>query len=615
MKKEKRFTVRRITVVALLAAVAVVLSGCGGGDEKGTPSEDQITVTFNLGYDGAQNTPVSVTIAKDGTLGDKLPQNPARGGYTFWGWYFEGAEYTAQTVIAKSVTLTAEWTQNPSDASSFENLTLKTPLKNYSHGNPLMTQEYGADPNILVWEGRLYVYMTSDTLLYNSDGTVKQYDYGTIKSLRVLSTTDMVNWTQHPEIKITDFTGTKSHINNTWAPAFALKDGKVSLYFSNSSSVAVVQGDGPLGPWNSPRSNNITSGTVGNLTGWPDPVWRFDPAVLVDDDNQAYLYFGGGTPSGGSAAEFTSNHPNPRTMRIVKLNDNMYEVDTSTMTGNEIPFSFEASEINKIGNTYYYSYSANPQVQQYAKKPDEYPAAVIIGDDHGIVYATSDNPMGPFTMQGLLLPNPGGMFDYPYNNNHHKMFEYKGKWYIAYHTKLLMFAMNEHPGFPAIDPDNNYRATSIDAVTVKPDGKIDTVKGTREGVSQDGFFDPYRPVNAATMAVMAGITTSEYTPEGAGTKEMKVTGIDSGDWIALRGVDFGSAGAKKFNGRVTPPAARGVIQIKLDGLDGRAVGYVSVEPGQSTIAVDLLRTVTGVHDVVFVFYGQGYDFEQWKFLP
>jgi arabinoxylan arabinofuranohydrolase len=95
---------------------------------------------------------------------------------------------------------------------------------------------------------------------------------------------------------------------------------------------------------------------------------------------------------------------------------------------------------------------------------------------------------------------------------------------------------------------------------------------------------------------------------------MRVTGIDSGDWIALRGVDFGTR-ARKFNCRVSPPkTGKGVIQIKQDGLDGTAIGYVIVEPGQSEITVELLRTVTGVHDLVFVFYGQGHDFDQWKFI-
>jgi hypothetical protein len=86
-------------------------------------------------------------------------------------------------------------------------------------------------------------------------------------------------------------------------------------------------------------------------------------------------------------------------------------------------------------------------------------------------------------------------------------------------------------------------------------------------------------------------------------------------------VDFGgrgaseAGGAQKFSCRVTPPEnGRCVIQIKLDGLDGKPVGYVDVVPGKSEITVKLLQTVTGVHDLVFVFYGQGWEFEQWQFI-
>ena len=201
------------------------------------------------------------------------------------------------------------------------------------------------------------------------------------------------------------------------------------------------------------------------------------------------------------------------------------------------------------------------------------------------------------------MPNPGTMFNMGSNNNHHKIFEFMGRWYIVYHTHLLSDAM-----FPS--KDWNYRSTSIDSVTINSDGTIKVVEGTRTGVKQISFFDPYQITDAATMAVMAGISTTPVS----GALRMKVTGIDSGDWIALRGVDF-KTGTKKFNCRVTPPASgKGVIQIKQDGLDGPAIGYVIVEPEQTEITVDLLRNVYGIHDLVFVFYGQGYDFEQWKFI-
>jgi arabinoxylan arabinofuranohydrolase len=250
--------------------------------------------------------------------------------------------------------------------------------------------------------------------------------------------------------------------------------------------------------------------------------------------------------------------------------------------------------------------------------------ALLNGETLSIGYAISDKPMPNedgtgFVLTGMIMPNPSSMFTksdgspIPPNNNHHKMFEFKDKWYLIYHTKLLQVAWNEH--VEPIDDSWNYRSTSIDAVTINADGTIKQVVGTRNGVAQVGYFNPYEPTDAATMAVMAGIKTAEYTPQGETRKKMKVTDINTGDWIALRGVDFGATGAKKFTCRVTAPASKGVIQIKQDSLTGAPIGYVIIEAGQSgEITVDLLRTVTGVHDLVFVFYGQGYDFEQWQFV-
>ena len=519
--------------------------------------------------------------------------------------------------------------QQPPEAGYFQNLALVEAFKGFAQGNPIMTQNFGADPNVLVWDDRLYVYMTADSLRY-SGNTVISHDYSTITSLRVLSTADMVNWTQHPEIKKGEISlpngNPASWIANLWAPALAAKeiDGqkKIFLYFSNSAgAVGVISADNPLGPWTSPLSNGIVNASTPNTQ---DVVWIFDPGVLVDDDGRAYLYFGGGTPAGGNQVngtypDYDSKHPNPGTMRAVELGADMASI-IGIPVKLELPFTFEASEINKINGMYYYSYSSNPQVNHYATRPDDFPGAVLLGDTMAIGYATSSNPLGPFTLQGAILHNPGKMFSLPYNNNHHKMFEFKGKWYLAYHTKLLMAAMNNYAG-TNINLDYNYRATSIDAVNIRPNGKIDLVNGTRNGVPQAGNFDPYQVTDAATMAVMGGISTAEYQ-SASGPRRMKVTGIDSGDWIALRGVDFGSAGATKFYCRVTPPAGgTNIIQIKIGRLSGVRVGYVVLEPGQPEYTIDLLQPdgmeqpITGIRDLVFVLYGSGWDFEEWQFIP
>ncbi|MDR2953391.1 MAG: family 43 glycosylhydrolase [Treponema sp.] len=625
MKWNNKFAISRMAFVCLSATlmsavVLALLAGCGGGET----SSDDITVTFDLGYSGAQNTPKPVTIAKDGTLGDKLPPDPPdHDGYTFMGWYSGGVEYTEQTAIAKSIKLTAEWVEIPNEAALFANLTLGTPLKDYGDVNPICLQRFGADPWGLVYQDRVYVYMTGDTFRLTSGtspapdfSNLQANDYSNINTIRVVSSSDLVNWTEHPEIRAAGSQGAATGATNSWAPAAAYKniDGTeyFFLYFAdNANGIFVLRAESPLGPFTNPRSGgsaliNRSSPNCSTVT------WLFDPAVLIDDDGKAYIYFGGGVPSGGNASQFTSNDPLPGTERAVQLGDDMISI-VGTPQPLKAHFIYEDSGINKIGGIYYYSYVSNFQVHHYLERPEDFPAAVTIGKSGAITYMTSDSPLGPYTLQKMILPNPDEMFQQhgAGANNHHAMFEFRGKYYIVYHSRLLEMAM----GVPGTIPREGYRSAHIDEVTLKPDGTINEIEGSRKGAAQSGRFNPFELTSAATIGNQAGITTVAVT----GEQRMKVTSIDSGDWIALYGVDFG-AGAGKFKCRVTPPTDKGVIQIRQDGLKGRAIGYVNVEPGQPEITADLLRTVTGVHDLVFIFYseggqsGQGFEFEQWQFI-
>ena len=520
---------------------------------------------------------------------------------------------------------TGEKGEAPPEAKFFENLSLASPLKSYRHHNPIMTQNFGADPWALAFGDRVYVYMTGDTPRLGADGVIQQNNYDNITTIRVLSSSDLVNWTEHPAIAAAGPQGAAKWAARSWAPAAAFKEiggqAKFFLYFANGANgIGVLQADSPAGPFTDPIGGALVNSSTPNCG---DVVWLFDPAVLTDDDGKAYLYFGGGTPTNtgqdlwGGAAH--SNHPSPGTIRAVELGADMASL-AGTPVRLDVPFSFEDSGINKIGNTYYYSYCTNRGVDAFAANdPAGYPDAVKIGKGMSIAYMTGENPLGPFALQGMILANPGEMFGIRGGNNHHAMFEFRGKWYIAYHSRLLAQMMGlDDDGKPSAAGEG-YRITHIDAVNIKEDGTISLINGTRNGVAQSGNFDPYQPVDAATIGVMAGISTGEYQPPQGGPSaapRMMVTDIHPGCWLALYGVDFGSGGAKKFKCLVSPPPEGfGMIQIKLDSLDGKPVGYVKTEAGQAgEITVDLLETVTAVHDLVFVFYGEGWDFIQWQFL-
>ncbi|MGF7142125.1 arabinoxylan arabinofuranohydrolase [Anaerotaenia torta] len=478
----------------------------------------------------------------------------------------------------------------------FDNLTLTPALKNYGFKNPLMTQRLGADPYAMVYNDRVYLYMTGDTVEYDGDGKVKPNSYSRINTLNVISSPDLVNWTDHGAIKAAGPNGAAKWGNNSWAPAAAHKviDGKDKffIYFANGGNgIGVLTSDSPTGPFTDPLGHALISRSTPNCG---NVAWLFDPAVLVDDDGKAYLYFGGGIPD--------ERYANPGTGRAVQLGEDMISLAGDPVSL-DIPYLFEDSGINKIGDTYYYSYCSNWNV-------DPQDAAKLGFQSAEIVYMTGKNPLGPFMLQGSILKNPGIFFGC-YGNNHHCMFRFKDQMYMAYHTQILE---------NRLDITGGYRCTHIDPVTVSEDGVIQTIKATEFGVKQVQALNPYERVEAETIGTMGGITTklADETNKLSGTGNMAVTDIHTGDWIAVYGVDFGDSGADHFTASIRAPRDQfGAIQIRLDKPTGTVAGYLKVEPGTDAdnqeVTVELLTKITGVHDLVFVFYGEGYELDYWYF--
>ncbi|MBR1439884.1 MAG: hypothetical protein IJ589_01540, partial [Lachnospiraceae bacterium] len=101
----------------------------------------------------------------------------------------------------------------------FQQIELSKPLKAVTDHNPVMTQRFGADPYALVYDGRVYLYMTGDTPSYNADKTAKENTYSNIKTINVISSADLVNWTDHGTVYAADKDGAATWGGNSWAPA------------------------------------------------------------------------------------------------------------------------------------------------------------------------------------------------------------------------------------------------------------------------------------------------------------------------------------------------------------------------------------------------------------
>ncbi len=373
-----------------------------------TPCAATAIVPYLQADAGAWQQVASVTVASTTSAVNLGPQ-PATGGSWSWtgpnGFTSTSRELLGIALSAGNNVFTATYT-NACGAKSTQAFTIivsgsatstatavvtpvNTPITNLLGGNPLMYQKYTADPTACWFNGRMYIYTSHDKT--GATG----YD---ISDVTVMSSDDLVNWTDEGEaVKASD----TSWAGLTYAPTSVYRNGYYYVYFGNGGgSIGVVRGTSPTGPFTDPVGHAIVTGSTPGCSGM---TYVFDPAVFVDDDGQAYMYFGGGGP--GNA-------------RVIKLNADMISVNGSAVTI-DAPRYFEAPFMNKRNGIYYYSYSTDFSAS---------PAATID-------YMTSSNPMTGFAYKGTILGNPS---DNCGNNNHASIVNIGTDWYIAYHTRRLL---------------------------------------------------------------------------------------------------------------------------------------------------------------------------------
>lgn len=427
--------------------------------------------------------------------------------------------------------------------------------------SPIASQRYLADPAHLIWEDRVYLYASNDDDNRGQDG----YQ---MASFVCVSSSDMKNWTDHGEVFRVPRDA--NFAQRAWAPAMIEKSGTIYMYFGNNAgSSNVATATSPLGPFQGVRKL-VDGATPGVNAG----AWYFDPAVFIDDDGQAYLYFGGNSNGAGNDA------------RVILLNEDMVSVTGSAMKltadgGSTMPGFFEASWMHKRGDVYYFSYSSP-------------------GGQQNIDYASGPSPTGPFTFKGTVGPNPPGNN----NNNHHAIFQFGEKWYEALHNRDVAQENGDPPGV--------LRNLAIEELTYADDGDMNRVVYTEDGVEQLHPLNPYERVEAETTNRQSGIETEVCEAGG-----MNVTDINDGDWIKVRGVDF-LGGAREFSASIASSAGDGTIELRLGDLDGMVIGNCDVPAtgGDQTwelTTCDIAGAV-GENDLYLVFSGQ-FNFDYWQFTP
>ncbi len=425
--------------------------------------------------------------------------------------------------------------------------------------NPIVSHVFTADPSAKVFDGRIYIYASHDL--------DDQEDY-VMKDYHVFSSNDLVNWQDHG---VALDAANISWAGTLYAPdaCYSAITGKYYLYFPNGgSNIGVAVSDSPAGPFVDALGKPLVTKST---PGVSDVSWVFDPMCFVDDDAQAYLYFGGGMPDTGDNA------------RVIRLGPDMISLADESATTIVVPDFFEASFVHKREGKYYFSYSTT-----------------FANHSATIDYLVSDNPMTGFEYVGTILPNPA---ENNSNNNHHSIVEFEGMSYIFYHTR----ALSNREGF-----SDYQRSITLDHLTYDEAGNIVQVPAMRGAVAQLRNVDAFSPIEAESIADQRGIEV-DFAVDGVTPVGVTVTDIHNEDWIGYSQADFG-AGANRFRARVASASSQGgTIHLFVDGCDkfsnlpGTRIGSCTVSAtGDWQAWTDIECTVvptSGVHDLYLRFSG------------
>ncbi len=434
--------------------------------------------------------------------------------------------------------------------------------------NPIVQTYYTADPAPMVHDGTVYLYTSHD-----EDETVK--NFFTMYDWRCYSTTDMVNWTDHGAVaSLKNFTW-MDKTNGAWAPQCISRNGKFYLYVPiRGEGIAVLVSDSPTGPFNDPIGKRLVDS---------NHIWQdIDPTVAIDDNGQAYLYWG-----------------NPK-LWYVKLNEDMVSYDRTIGENGIVSIEMTADAFGskdgrdgKPGTTY----TEGPWL--YKRNSLWYMVYAASGIPEYIAYSTATSPEGPWIYKGNIMERaPHLAF-----TNHSGIIDFKGNSYFFYHDQDL----SKGQGFK--------RSVSVEQFKYNADGSIPLLIPTKEGVKQSvSNLNPFKRVEAETIAWSEGLKTA-----GDSKKGVFVTKIDNGDYIKVRSVDFGK-GAKKFEASVASESNGGQIEIRLGSIDGELLGVCEVKStgGLQNWAIQSckVKKTKGIHDLCFVFKGgngQLFNFDWWQF--
>ena len=261
-------------------------------------------------------------------------------------------------------------------------------LRDYYGANPVIEGLY-ADPDIAAFDGRLYIYPTTDG-----------YEGWSGTCFSVFSSENGKYFTK--EKQILDLAGEQVPwaAGSAWAPCIAEKNGKYYFYFCGKrqdgvSCIGAAVADSPVGEFKAEPHPLLTPEMVRECG--IDICQVIDPSIY-QEEGRTYLLFGNGTPV------------------LVELEDNMIEVKKDTMAALEGAYDFrEAITVLKRGEIYHFTWSCDDTGSE----------------NYHVNYGISDKLCGPIQFQYAVLEKNESSL----GTGHHAIVKLpdENKYKIAYH--------------------------------------------------------------------------------------------------------------------------------------------------------------------------------------
>ena len=404
---------------------------------------------------------------------------------------------------------------------------------NYAHNPILDSHIFVPDVEAHAWgDGRMYLYGSFD----HQGGQTYCSDVH-----HVYSSEDLIRWTDHGVVfSLADSLWAKD-CDALYAPDCAYRDGWYYLYYCvPDGRCGVAKSQSPTGPFTD----------VGQIQG----IWGIDPSVFVDDDGQAYIYWG----------QLTWG-------KIAKLKDNMVEIEpdsvVESLTIAEHEFH-EGSSVKKINGKYYFLFADTHRHRDPVSGE---------GRPTCLGYAVSDHPMKGFQYGGVIIDNFG--CDPASWNNHGSIECFGGQWYVFYHRSTHGTVNSRH--------------VCLEPIYFNEDGSIPEVKQTSSGVGEAIPASAYIPAHlACELSGHVRIAGDEASHEN-----LTLTEIRNGDTVLLRYLNFHGETHMKVRVNTAVPLR---VELYIDGLYHAEMAIAPSEGYAETAAE--MPALNGRHTVTWKFF-------------